>query len=58
MLKCDNPVAEEFALGAQVGVDGTPAIYSADGHKVGGYLDPDQMVAKLKALDTATLAER
>ena len=58
VLKCDNPVAEEFALGAQVGVDGTPAIYSADGHKVGGYLDPDQMVAKLKALDTATLAER
>lgn len=58
VLKCDNPVAEDFALGAQVGVDGTPAIYSADGHKVGGYLDPDQMVAKLKSLSTPTLAER
>lgn len=58
VVKCDNPVAEEFALGAQVGVDGTPAIYSADGHKVGGYLDPDQMVAKLKSLATPTLAER
>jgi len=57
-LKCDNPVADEFALGGQVGVDGTPAIYSADGHKVGGYLDPDQMVAKLKSLATPTLAER
>jgi thiol:disulfide interchange protein DsbC len=58
VLKCDNPIAEEFALGAQVGVDGTPAIYSADGHKVGGYLDPDQMVAKLKSLATPTLADR
>ena len=58
VLKCDNPVADEFALGAQVGVDGTPAIYSADGRKVGGYLDPDQMVAKLKSLGTPTLAER
>lgn len=58
VLKCDNPVAEEFALGAQVGVNGTPAIYAPDGSKLGGYLDPDQMLAKLKTLDKATLAER
>lgn len=49
LLKCDNPIAEDFALGAQVGVDGTPAIFMADGVKIGGYLDPDQMLARLKA---------
>ncbi|WP_306580757.1 DsbC family protein [Dokdonella sp.] len=49
VLKCDNPIAEDFALGAQVGVDGTPAIFMADGVKIGGYLDPDQMLARLKA---------
>ena len=55
-LKCDNPVAEEFKLGAQVGVDGTPTIFAPDGTKIGGYLAPDQMLAKLQNLGTATLA--
>ena len=55
LLKCDNPVTQDFELGAQVGVNGTPAIYAADGSKIGGYLDPDQMLARLKALDTPTL---
>lgn len=55
-LKCDNPVAEEFTLGSQVGVDGTPTIFAPDGTKLGGYLPPDQLLAKLQALDKAALA--
>jgi thiol:disulfide interchange protein DsbC len=55
-LKCDNPVAEQFTLGTQVGVDGTPSIFAPDGTKVGGYLPPDQLLAKLQALDKAGLA--
>lgn len=54
--KCDNPVAEEFKLGAQVGVDGTPTIFAADGSKIGGYLPPDQMLAKLQSLGKVSLA--
>ena len=54
--KCDNPVAEEYKLGAQVGVDGTPTIFAADGTKIGGYLSPNEMLAKLQNLGTATLA--
>ncbi|HKE48718.1 MAG TPA: thioredoxin fold domain-containing protein [Rhodanobacteraceae bacterium] len=54
--KCDNPVAEEYKLGAQVGVDGTPTIFAADGTKIGGYLSPNEMLAKLQTLGTATLA--
>ena len=55
-LKCDNPVAEEFTLGSQVGVDGTPTIFAPDGTKLGGYLPPDQLLAKLQNLGKATLA--
>jgi len=54
--KCDNPIAEDYKLGAEVGVDGTPTIFAPDGTKIGGYLSPDQMLAKLQTLGTATLA--
>jgi len=55
-LKCENPVADEYKLGAQVGVDGTPTVFAADGTKIGGYLSPDQMLSKLENLGKATLA--
>ena len=54
--KCDNPVAEEYKLGAQVGVDGTPTIFAPDGTKIGGYLSPAEMQAKLENLGKATIA--
>lgn len=44
---CPNPVAMEYELGQKVGVDGTPAIYAADGSQLGGYLSPAEMLAKL-----------
>ncbi|HEY6986334.1 MAG TPA: thioredoxin fold domain-containing protein [Rhodanobacteraceae bacterium] len=54
--KCENPVAEEYKLGAQVGVDGTPTIFAPDGTKIGGYLTPSEMVAKLENLGKADFA--
>jgi thiol:disulfide interchange protein DsbC len=44
---CPNPVAMDFDLGQRVGVDGTPAIYAADGTQIGGYLSPQDMLARL-----------
>lgn len=35
---CDNPVAEQYRLGGQVGVTGTPAILLEDGKMVRGYV--------------------
>ena len=35
---CSNPVAEQMALGKQLGVRGTPAIYTTSGQQIGGYL--------------------
>ncbi|MEO6689887.1 MAG: thioredoxin fold domain-containing protein, partial [Dokdonella sp.] len=55
-LKCDNPIAEEFKLGGEVGVDGTPAVYAPDGTKLGGYLSPVEMLARLDKLAGQKLA--
>ena len=44
---CSNPIAKDYELGKQVGVDGTPAIYGPDGNQLGGYLSPADMLAKL-----------
>ena len=54
--KCENPVSEQFALGMQVGVSGTPTILAPDGSKIGGYLPPDDLLAKLQALGKGKLA--
>jgi thiol:disulfide interchange protein DsbC len=56
---CANPVAMDFALGQRVGVDGTPAVYAADGTQLGGYLPPDEMLARLdRAAARAAVAAR
>jgi thiol:disulfide interchange protein DsbC len=47
---CTNPVTMDYNLGLKVGVDGTPAIYAADGTQIGGYLSPADMRAKLDQL--------
>ncbi|HUD43835.1 MAG TPA: DsbC family protein [Dokdonella sp.] len=52
-VTCDNPIAAQFQLGLDVGVDGTPAIYSPGGVKIGGYLPPAQMLERLQQLDGA-----
>jgi len=49
-LKCDNPVAKEFALGAQVGVNATPALWLPNGEIKLGYLPPEQLAKDLGIL--------
>lgn len=46
---CDNPVARQFTLGQDIGVRGTPAIYTEQGQSISGYLPPDKL---LQALNT------
>lgn len=45
---CDNPVQAEFELGQRLGVDGTPAIFTADGRQLGGYVTADQVLDDLR----------
>ena len=45
---CDpNPVAEQFKLGGTLGVTGTPALVTAEGRLVPGYLPADKLVKEL-----------
>ncbi|PIL60929.1 thiol:disulfide interchange protein [Acinetobacter baumannii] len=45
--KCKNPVREQYQLGLNMGVNGTPAIYNVDGEYLGGYLTPDELIKRL-----------
>jgi thiol:disulfide interchange protein DsbC len=47
---CTNPIGEEFELGRKIGISGTPAVITGDGTQIGGYLTPEQMVARLDQL--------
>ena len=49
-IKCDNPVASEFALGARVGVNATPALWMPNGEIKLGYLPPEQLAKELGIL--------
>jgi thiol:disulfide interchange protein DsbC len=46
-----NPVADHYDLGHQVGVTGTPSIYTTGGVHIGGYLPPQQLLDTLNQLD-------
>ncbi len=50
---CTNPVAIQYNLGQQLGVNGTPAIFAADGTQLGGYLPPAQLKAALDRISSA-----
>ena len=44
---CENPVAEELALGEVMGVRGTPALVLENGDLLPGYLPPARLKATL-----------
>jgi thiol:disulfide interchange protein DsbC len=48
--KCATPVAKQYELGAEMGVRGTPAIFTASGDYIGGYLPPDRLLQELNDL--------
>jgi thiol:disulfide interchange protein DsbC len=44
---CDNPVAKEYKLGEELGVNGTPTLVLEDGQIFPGYAPPDRLSAAL-----------
>lgn len=44
---CKNAVLEQRQLGMQIGVDGTPAIYSSNGKYIGGFMSAQELANKL-----------
>lgn len=55
--QCDNPVAEQYQLGMDLGVTGTPALLTADGMLIPGYVPPAQLRARLDKMAVAAPAE-
>ena len=47
---CEKKVAEHYELGRELGVNGTPSIFLPNGEMVGGYLPPQQLLARLKQI--------
>ena len=44
---CKNPIKEHIALGQQVGLTGTPLIFTGNGSRINGYRPADQLYAQL-----------
>lgn len=44
---CKSIVNEQFELGRQIGVTGTPAVYTQDGKQIGGYAKADRVLTAL-----------
>ena len=42
-----NPVADQFMLGQQAGVRGTPAMVLDDGQMLPGYMPADEIVKRM-----------
>lgn len=48
--ECKSPVAHDFNLGVDLGVDGTPTIIADNGVVLGGYVDPQELLRRLEAV--------
>ena len=48
---CDNPIKDQYLLGQEVGVTGTPALVTSTGKLIPGYMPADRLAAMLEAED-------
>jgi thiol:disulfide interchange protein DsbC len=55
--KCPNPIADQYELGRELGVTGTPALVTADGTLIPGYMPPAQLRQRLESMDALVAAE-
>ncbi len=56
--QCDNPIAEQYQLGIALGVTGTPAIMTADGQLIPGYVPPETLRERLDTMAAASSAKK
>lgn len=45
---CDNPIADQYKLGGQLGVTGTPALLTETGRLIPGYVPADRLIKMLE----------
>jgi len=56
-LQCDNPVAQQYQLGLELGVSGTPALLTSSGQLIPGYMSPVALRERLDELAGVSTAK-
>jgi thiol:disulfide interchange protein DsbC len=54
----DEAIKAQWALGEDLGVEGTPAIFTQTGDYIGGFMTPDQLVQTIQQTQKAASAAR
>ena len=54
----DGAIKTQYDLGSDLGVEGTPAIFTQNGDYIGGFLTPEELVGAVQASQKAALASR
>jgi len=54
----DDAIKTQWTLGEDLGVEGTPAIFTQTGDYIGGFLTPDQLVQTIQETQKAAAAAR
>ncbi len=52
-LQCENPVADQYRLGQELGVTGTPALLTSSGNLIPGYVPPEKLRERLDGMNSA-----
>jgi len=55
--QCDNPVAEQYQLGIELGVTGTPALLTASGQLIPGYVPPETLRERLDQMAATAVTD-
>jgi thiol:disulfide interchange protein DsbC len=55
--QCDNPIDEQYALGRELGVTGTPSLLTSAGQMIPGYVPPEQLRARLDQMAASVAAK-
>ncbi len=48
--KCNNPIEDQYKLGQELGVSGTPALVLSNGELVPGYMPADRLISRLEKM--------
>ena len=55
--QCENPIADQYQLGRDLGVTGTPSLLTSEGQMIPGYVPPEQLRQRLDQLNGVTAAD-
>lgn len=55
--QCENPVADQYQIGVDLGVTGTPALLTSSGQLIPGYVPPEALRERLDSMAAVAAAQ-